>query len=174
MTRVVYHVATTIDGFISREDGTWDFFPQEGDHIADYLESFKTYESVIMGRKTYDVGLAMGVTDPYPMLRTYVVSRTMTESPDPKVTLVNDDLAGLVRKLKQESERDVYLCGGSELATQLIADGLVDRIVLKLNPVALGTGLSLFSRLDHPYPLELVDTKRYESGVVLLTYDVKA
>ncbi|MBS1811245.1 MAG: hypothetical protein JST84_23985 [Acidobacteria bacterium] len=69
MRKLKYHVACTVDGYIAREDGTFDGFLTEGEYVTDYLESFNTYDIVLMGRKTYEVGLKLGVTNPYPMMK---------------------------------------------------------------------------------------------------------
>lgn len=126
-----------------------------------------------MGRRTYQVGLDMGVTNPYPHLKTYVFSRSLTESPDPAVTLVSGDPVPVVRALKKEQGKPIYLCGGGDLAGQLFAAGLVDEVVVKLNPLVLGTGVPFAAALPEPLRLELRDTRVYESGVVFLWYDVE-
>lgn len=69
MAKTKDHVATTAAGFIVREDGSFDYFPTEGEHVADYLKSLQSYGAVLMGRNTYEVGLKVGVTDPYPHLK---------------------------------------------------------------------------------------------------------
>lgn len=173
MRKLIYHVATTVDGFIARADGTWDFFPQEGDHVTDFIESWKTYDTVLMGRKTYEVGLNLGVTNPYPSMKSYVFSRSMGESPDPLVRLVSGDVSEFVSGLKKEEGKDIYLCGGGDLAAQLLAAGLIDEVKVKLNPVVLGSGTPVLGEIARPIDLELVDTKVYDSGVVLLTYAVR-
>lgn len=171
--KLTYHVATTLDGFIAREDHTFDCFANEGDHVTEYVATLRTYGAVVMGRKTYDIGLQFGVTDPYPYLETYVVSRSMKESPDPKVRLIADGVVGAMRTLKAQEGKDIYLAGGGELATQLFTAGLVDEVLIKLNPVLLGSGIPLVSRLGAHINLELLSTKVYRTGVVLLQYGVK-
>ena len=64
MRKLKYHVATTADGFIARQDGSFDCFPMEGEHVADYLKSLKSYDAVLMGRKTYEVGLKVASLTP--------------------------------------------------------------------------------------------------------------
>ena len=174
MRKLKYHVATTMDGFIAHEDHTIDGFVAEGDHVTDYLESLKTdYDIVLMGRRTYEFGFQYGVTNPYPWLKQYVLSRSMSSSPDANVELVSDNIVDFVRDLKTGTGKDIYLCGGSDLATSLFKENLVDEIILKLNPVVFGTGLPLFSETLKQGALELIDSKVYASGVVLLHYQVK-
>lgn len=93
------HGYTTVDKFIAREDGSFDFFLMEGDHVADLLKLFpetipahlreklgiasenQIFDAVLMGRGTYEVGLKEGITNPYPQMKQYVVSRTLKASP---------------------------------------------------------------------------------------------
>ena len=172
MRKLKYHVASTADGFIARDDGAFDCFPPEGDHVRDYLDSLNFYGAVLMGRKTYEVGLKMGVTDPYPFLKSYVFSRTMKKSPDERVEIVSENAVEMVRKLKDEPGKDIYLCGGAQLAAELFKERLVDEVILKLNPLLLGSGIPVLPDIGRHIDLELIDTKVYNSGVVLLSYRV--
>src|SRR5262245_33809764 len=119
MRKLKYHVACTLDGFIAHPDGSFDGFVDQGDHVADFLASYATYDAVLMGRKTYEVGLRVGVTDPYPTMKPYVFSRGMTRSPDPRVTIVSEKAGDVVRALKREPGKDIWLCGGADLARAL-------------------------------------------------------
>src|SRR5262245_22389651 len=173
MRKLKYHVAASADGFIARQDGSFDCFPAAGDHVDDYLDSLKSYGAVLMGRKTYEVGLKMGVTDPYPYLKSYVFSRTMKESPDTRVEVVAENGSDLVRSLKNQPGKDIYLCGGADLASALFKEGLIDEVILKVNPLLLGSGIPLLSDIGRRVDLEFIGSKVYDSGVVLLSYSVK-
>jgi dihydrofolate reductase len=175
MRKLKYHVASTIDGFIAHKDHTVEGFLPEGEHVTDYLESLrKDYDAVLMGRRTYEFGLRFGVTDPYPWMKQYVFSRTMGRIPDANVELVSENIIDFVRSLKGGAGKDIYLCGGSELAGTLFAEDLIDEIILKLNPVSFGSGVPLFSGATKRTALELAGSKVYGNGVVLLRYLVKS
>jgi dihydrofolate reductase len=187
MRKLIYYIACTVDGFIAREDGSFDCFPMSGEHFADLFDSFpetfpahfhealgisflgnKQFDAVLMGRKTYEVGLKVGLTNPYPSLKQYVVSHSMTASPDENVKLVSDNVVGLVKKLKQETGKDIWLCGGGELAATVVSE--MDEMIVKLNPVVIGAGIPVFARAIAPTNLELVDRKIYNNGFMLLHY----
>ena len=174
MRKVKYHVASTVDGFIAHEDHSIEGFVSEGEHVIDYLESLKNdYDIVLMGRRTYEFGFQFGVTNPYPWMKQYVFSRTMERSPDPNVELVSKEITGFVEELKKGAGKDIYLCGGADLAGRLFAEGLINEIIVKLNPVLFGSGIPLFSGVVKQADLELTRSKIYGNGVVLLNYRVK-
>jgi dihydrofolate reductase len=184
-------VACTADGFIAAEDGSTDAFVNDGGYFAELFESFpetcpghlretlgvrgenRHFDTVLMGRETYEPGLRIGLSSPYPTLKQYVFSATMEESPHEDVTLVSEDAAGLIRELKMGPGKDVWLAGGSTLAASLFSEGLVDELILKMNPVVLGSGIPLFSGDVDSTGLELADGETYSGGVTLLRYRVK-
>ncbi|MEM6793630.1 MAG: dihydrofolate reductase family protein, partial [Acidobacteriota bacterium] len=169
---LTYYVAASLDGFIAQEDGSFGAFSWDEEVVADFVSDLERFGTVLMGRKTYEAGLNEGKTSPYPAMRQIVFSRTFKESPDPAVELVRGDLAAFVRGLKSESEAPIWLCGGGEVASTLLGAGLVDRMVVKLNPVVLGSGIPLFGSGVNATPLKLIETKVYGCGIVLLTYEV--
>lgn len=191
MRKLIYYVASTVDGFIAHKDGSLDGFPWDDEFVADLFELFpetipahlkeakgtpaenKWFDVVLMGRKTYEVGLKEVITNPYPSLKQFLFSRTMTKAPDDQVELVSKNAVDLVRNLKQESGKAIWLCGGADLAKMLFEAGLIDTIILKLNPVLFGSGIPLFSGVIKPTNLELTDSKIYGNGVVLLYYRVQ-
>lgn len=173
MAELCYHVASTLDGYIAHPDGSFDGFEWDDEVVKDFLADIERFGTVLMGRKTYDVGLKEGKTSPYPALRQILFSRTMEESPDEAVELVRDDIVEFVRDLKRRADRPIWLCGGSEIATTLLAADLVDRVVVKLNPVVFGSGIPLLSVLEKHLALELEELRRYECGIVLLEYRVR-
>ena len=188
MRKLTYFVACTVDGFIAREDGSFDFFPMTGEHLpyiaAEYPETISVnlraalgvraanthFDTVLMGRHTYEVGLPHGLASPYAHLRQFVVSATMTASPSPDVRLVTADPGDLVRELKQEDGLDIWLCGGARLAGALLDE--IDELIVKVNPVVLGAGIGLFADVRRPMRLALTDHRTFAGGVAIHRYDV--
>ena len=189
MRRLTYLVACTVDRFIALEDGSFDCFLMEGPHIDDLVSSFpdtipghlrealgvengnKRFDTVLMGRGTYEVGLGEGVTSPYPHLRQFVFSRQMETSLHEDVTLVSTDPLGFVRELKKEDGMDIWLCGGGKLASALLLE--IDMIILKVHPVLIGAGIPLFHGPYTQESLSLTALKTYDNGVALMQYELK-
>lgn len=86
--------------------------------------------------------------------------------------VLRDDPAPIVRALRAEDGGPIYLCGGGALASTLLNAGLVDELILKVNPVLLGAGIGLAPGLLGARSLTLRSVKPYASGVVRLHYDV--
>lgn len=188
MRKLIYYIACTSDGFIAREDGSVDCFPMAGDHLphilATYPETIPGYlraqldvhgenqyfDTVLMGRSTYEVGTAFGVMNPYPQLRQYVISGTLPAAPDPAVRVVSESPVELVRELKNEDGLDIWLCGGGSLAGSLYEE--IDELILKINPVMIGSGKPLFQRANMVKKLTLTNHQTFASGVVIHRYSV--
>jgi dihydrofolate reductase len=186
--RLIYYVACTVDGFIARTDGSFDCFLFQGEHFADLFAGFpetfpahlrpalgvpemrRRFDTVLMGRRTYEVGLREGITNPYAPLRQYVVSRTMRESPDHAVELFGGNPLDLVRRLKMENGMDVWLCGGARLAAAVSSE--IDELILKINPVVIGAGIPLFDGFEGALPAALSAHKTYPNGFVLARYQI--
>lgn len=189
MRKLKYYIACTVDQFIARKDGSFDFFLFEGEHMADLFYSFpetipahfrdqlgitaenKCFDAVLMGRRTYEVGQKEGITNPYPQMKQYLFSQTLKESPDQNVEIVSTNPVEFVRELKQKSGKDIWLCGGGNLAATLFAE--IDEMILKVHPILLGSGIPLFSGVIQQTLLELTASKIYNNGFMLLYYRLK-
>lgn len=194
MRKLVYYIAGTVDGFIAGPDGSdptgpGGFWPVPADYlehlVAHYPETLPVmarealgvtaegthFDTVLEGRKSYEIGLAAGVPDAYPHLRHLVFSTTLGESPAEAVEVVAGDPAARVAELKQEEGKDIWLIGGGTLAASLY--GEIDRLIIKLGPLTTGTGIPLFGReaAFDPRVWKLAGHEVLESGAVFLTYD---
>lgn len=172
MSELAYYVASTIDGFIAQSNGSFEGFAWDDEVVFDFISDQKKFDVVLMGRKTYEVGLKEGKTSPYPSMRQVVFCKSMSQSPDEAVALVDDNPVSFVKGLKAEGNHQIWLCGGSQLATPLLEAGLIDKVVIKLNLVIFGSGVPVFGELTKFCSLSLQETKTYECGIVFLTYGV--
>jgi dihydrofolate reductase len=172
MRKLCYHVAATVDGFIATADHRFDFFAAQGEHVDDYLATLRTYDTVVMGRRTYEVGLGVGVADPYPWADTWVFSRTLPAG-SARVRVTGEDPASVVAGLKARAGGPIYLCGGGALAARLLTARLVDEVAVKVNPHLLGAGVPLAALSGVRVDLALRSAQVYRSGVVLLRYEVR-
>jgi dihydrofolate reductase len=189
MRELKYYIACTVDRFIARKDDSYDFFLMEGEQVADLLAAFpetvpahlrarlsitaenQCFDAVVMGRRTYEVGLKDGISNPYPQMKQYVISQTWEETPDPNVELITADPVASIRELKTQPGKDIWLCGGGSLATVLFPE--IDEMILKVHPIVLGSGIPLFSGVVPQTSLELADSKLYSNGFMLLSYRLK-
>lgn len=173
MRTVVYYVSSSLDGFIARADHSVDGFITEGAMVQDYLDSLHNdFDTVVMGRKTYEFGLQFGVDNPYPWLKQYVISSSMSAAPHPEIELAQGDGTTLVRTLKAQPGGMIYLCGGGKLAGALLEAGLIDEVVIKLNPLVLGSGVPLFGGVADAERLSLIECQPFPEGGVRLRYQV--
>lgn len=176
MRKIVYDVAVTLDGFVSHEDGSVAGFLMEGEHATEYVERLKGYGTVVMGRKTYEWGYPYGLVPgkrAYPHMEHHIFSKTLRFDENAEVRVVARDEVAIVEGLKAVDGADIYLCGGGAFAGFLLDRGLIDRLVLKVNPILFGHGVRLFGGSTRKVELALVGSKPYANGVQLLRYDVK-
>ncbi|WP_329541716.1 dihydrofolate reductase family protein [Streptomyces sp. NBC_01358] len=194
MRKLVYFIASTLDGFVAGPDGADPtgpdgFWPIPEDYIAHLIAEYPEtlpgparaalsitaegthFDTVVEGRRSYEVGIEAGVTDAYPHLRHLVFSRTLGESPDPAVEIVATDPVARVRELKQEDGKDIWLVGGGELAGSLYPE--IDTLIVKLSPMTIGAGIPLFSHKAtfDPNAWTLTGNRILDSGAVFLTYE---
>ena len=175
MRKLIYDVAITLDRFIGHEDGSAGGFLAEGDHVTDYLGRLQRYDTVVMGRRTYEYGYAFGLAPgkrAYPHMRHLVFSKTL-RLPGSDVEVIDGDPLPVIRALKDGTGTDIYLCGGGAFAGHLLDHGLIDELALKLNPLLFGRGIPLFGPSRTPQRLALTESRTYKSGVVLLRYTVE-
>jgi dihydrofolate reductase len=136
-------------------------------------------DALLMGRRTYEEFASYWPQQPSEgnpiaaFMNTtpkYVASTTLKELDWDGSTLLGDDVAGEVAKLKQEPGKDIIVNGSATLVRSLLADGLVDELQLMIHPIVLGGGGRLFENGVPRRPLELVDSRAFTSGVLSVTY----
>jgi dihydrofolate reductase len=169
---VTFGVANSLDNYIARTDHGVDWLLWGKEAAAVTAEFWKTIDTVVMGRKTYEVALKSGTTS-YPGVANYVLSRTLRESPDANVEVIAEDAADFIRRLKNQPGKGICVLGGGEVAQALFEADLIDEIGLNIHPVLLGAGIPLFLPLKRQLDLELVECRPFTNDCVLVRYRLK-
>jgi dihydrofolate reductase len=168
--RLRYGVAVSLDGFIARPGGEYDWIIM--DPAIDFAAMYKQFDTAVMGRKTYEVVAAQGGHGAMPGIEVIVFSRTLPAASHPGVRIVRDDPREFVAALKARAGRDIWLFGGGALFRSLLDAGLVDSVEVAVMPVLIGAGVPLLPP-GADAKLILSDTKVLPvSGIVMLSYAV--
>lgn len=172
MRKVIVYIATSLDGFIAGENDSLDFLkgvevPGEDYGYAHFIN---TIDTVIMGRKTYDVIKAFDGPFWHASRKCYVYSNTRTGSDD-NVEYYKGDIAELITKLKAEEGKDIFIDGGAGLVHELMKQKLIDRYCISIIPAIVGTGVQLFKQGRPQQEVRLLHSSTFPSGLVQLWYD---
>ena len=169
MRKVILGVAVSLDGFIEGPNGEYDWCFTDQDYGLSVF--FKRVDTIFIGRKTYELVLAMGDNSGgnFPKMKEYVFSTTLDKVKE-GAELIKGNIKAEVEKIKSEKGKDIWLFGGAGLTTSLLNLGLVDELSLAVHPIILGGGKPLFNNVINKIKLNLIDTKTYSTGLVSLTY----
>ena len=175
MRKITFGVSNSLDNYVARADDAIDWLmpsPEAAAVLADY---WKSIDTILMGRKTYDVALRQGKGEAIHSLgmQTYVFSRTLKPGEQGKVTIVSSDAVDFVRALRGREGKDICLVSGGALASALFEAGLIDEIRLNTHPLLLGSGIPLFHPMTGQIKLELLESKQFPNGCVLARYGLK-
>jgi dihydrofolate reductase len=174
MRKVVFGGANSLDNYFARTDHATDWLRWNDEAAAVTAAYWKTFDTVLMGRKTYEVALHHSKgRAPYPDKKTYVFSRTCKNDAGGAVTIVGTDAAAFVGQLKDQGGKDICLMGGGELAHSLFEARLIDEIGFNIHPVLLGSGIPLFHPMTRQIDLDLLECRPFANGCVLVKYRVK-
>lgn len=174
MRKVIFGGANSLDNFIARKDGGIDWLLWSDEVRQVIADTWKTIDTILMGRKTYEPALKQGGgKNPYKGMKTYVFSRTLKPSRKGGVEIIGTDAAEFVRDLKNKEGKDICVMGGGELARSLFEADLIDEIGFSIHPVLLGSGVPLFHEMTRQIDLELIECKTFKTGCVLVRYRVK-
>lgn len=173
MRKVIFGGANSLDNYIARKDDSVDWL-MGGKEAAEIMtEYWKRFDTIVMGRKTYEAGLKLtkGKGNPYLGMKTYVFSGTLKRAKF--VEIISTDAVEFMRELKAQEGKDICVMGGGILAKSLFEADLIDEIGFNIHPVLLGSGIPLFHEMNHQIDLELLECRPFKNGCVYLTYRVK-
>ncbi|HAD04005.1 MAG: hypothetical protein A2091_04020 [Desulfuromonadales bacterium GWD2_61_12] len=182
MRKVIVSNIVSVDGFIAGPQGEIDWFAWS-EETADYCKKMlRSVETILFGRKTYELmaGYWPTATEEDPVifaamndLPKVVFSRTLHTVTWRNARLAGSDLGAEINRLKQRSGKDLVIFGSGSLVAALTELGLIDDYRFFVTPVILGSGKTQFTPLNERCDLKLVESRTFETGVVLLRYERK-
>jgi len=169
MRRVILSLALSLDGYIARPDGSVDFLGSpKGYSMAPF---FKTIDTVIMGRKTYEVGLGLsgGKLNTYG-LATYVMTSTLPSGERDGIIFTNESPKAIVASIRKRKGKNIWHMGGGEVARAFLKEDLIDEIHLGVFLKLLGEGIPVFPSGFPERHFRLLENKAYGRGFLSLKY----
>lgn len=174
MKKVVLFIAMSLDGYIADQQKTVNWI-QGQDNAAEMADTwsafFDTVDTVHMGKCTYEQITQELSPDRwvYEGAATYVF--THTPMPDTEnIQFINADPCQLIRKLKEETGKNIWICGGAGIINQVLKENLIDIFHIAIIPTILGGGIKLFDKSDKMINLRLVNTLNY-NGIIEAVYE---
>ena len=175
MRKAIVYIAVSLDGFIADKKGGVGWLVGDGSDPANpgsYPDFVEGVDTVLLGYTTYHqiVSELSPNAWPYDGKETYVLTHRSLPN-KPGIAFVNEEVGSLLGRLKKQTGKSVWICGGASLVNQALAAKQVDEIVVSVMPVLLGDGVRLFEPGDIGTKLALSSAKPY-NGVVDLDYRV--
>lgn len=175
MTGSVF-VGTSVDGFIARRDGSFDFLPADGGEPHGYAEFFASVDAIVIGRKTFETVMAFDAW-PYPDKRVVVLSSHPLDLGPARarggiVEQMEGEPSQIAARLEATGAHHLYVDGGDTIQRFLRA-GLIRRIVVTRVPVLIGDGIPLFGSVPRDVRLRHVGTREFAGGLVQSEYLVE-
>ncbi len=173
MGKIIYYVASSLDGYISGPDEDISRFAQQGNGVEKYLSDLKDFDTVIMGKNTYEFGYKFGLQPgqpAYPHMEHYIFSNSMALNETHNQVHVEKIDLTRVDEITKDSKGNIYLCGGGIFAGWLLDNNRIDEVKIKLNPIILGGGTKLFGESTAAANLKLQSTDSYDGGLQIMTY----
>lgn len=174
MRKVILYIAMSIDGYIADKAGgvSWLGGQDEEDKGMGSYDSFiATVDTVILGYKTYHQIAKELFPDGwiYSGMKSYVLTHRALDSTD-EIIFTDKSLSDLIKTIKSQEGKNIWICGGSTIVNQLFSLDLIDRYHITVIPTILGGGIRLFDNHEEIKKLKLMETNSY-NGMVDLVYE---
>lgn len=174
--RIKLYIACSLDGHIAREDGSINWLTKYDNNPETdygYSEFYESIGTVLMGRKTYEQVLGFGEW-PYKEKRAYIFTKQKEPLRREKnVEFVSGDIKEFVLRLKENTDRDIWLVGGSQLVKVFLEENLVQDLIVFIVPIILGGGIPLFDSIGKEIRMKTGRVEKYENGLVRVEYEIQ-
>ncbi len=172
MAKIKIYIASSLDGYIARKDDSIDWLEKMGGEDEDYgyNDFIENVGACIMGARTYSECLKHPDRFMDGMM-TYVVSHQLMPIDETrKIEFINGNLKASMDRIRKSTSKDIWLVGGGKLIASFLNENLVDEILQFVAPVLLREGIPLYPGLKRETSLQILDSKKYKSGMVRLHY----
>lgn len=175
--KIIVYIATSADGFIARPDGGIDWLdrPSPKGHYG-YPAFFKSIDTILWGRKTYEKGIELGMNASMFGAKTknyvFTHSAQLPKPADLIIEFVNEPVEEFAQKLRAQPGKDIWMMGGGEIIGSFLDAGEIDEFSIHVIPVMIGEGIPLIAPRHRFVKLALLSTKKFPDGVVHLNYRV--
>ena len=167
-------IASSLDGFIARKNGSLDWLDEIGSKEqtdAGYLDFINTIDTIILGRNTYEEILSFGIEWPYKEQNTIVVtSQKGYKINTPKTSVINTINSSSITQVLTDSHKNIWVLGGGKTITEFLNLKFITEITITIIPIILGEGIKLFPNHPTETKLKLINAQSFESGMVNLSY----
>lgn len=177
MTRLIYYVAMSLDGFIADDQGGVGWLPipdttPTGEDFG-YTEFYNAISAIIMGSKTYQQALTLTESWPYSNVETVVMTQqTLVHPKEGSVSFSSDAPATVLADLRERHQGAIWLMGGAALAASFAEADLIDEYNIAIIPTVLGAGIPLLAHrpTSNVHHLQLIEHRVFNEGIVQLRY----
>jgi dihydrofolate reductase len=172
--KVTYYVASSLDGYIAKEDGDVSWLEELNISMEDagYDEFYSTVDALVMGRKTYEMIVSFGQW-PYGDKPVWVCSSNKITPIEGNNLQAGSTPEEAYKAANEMNIKHLWLVGGGSLGSSFLDNNLLTNISLSLMPILLGSGINLFGALTFPIKIKKESQKPHESGMVQLEYTIK-
>lgn len=173
MRKIKLYIAASIDGYIADIDGGLDWlsaYPITSELNYGYDEFFNSVDSVIMGGRTYRDILNMDVIYPYKDKISYIITRNKINSPKENIHFISENIIETVLDLKNKEGKDIWLVGGGKIISMLLDNDLIDKMIITIIPIMLGSGIPLFPNIAKESTWKLHNTNSYNNNALQVEY----
>lgn len=171
MRKIVYSVAMSLDGFLAGPNGEVDWLVIDPE--IDFKSFMERFDVLLMGRRTFEHGQAIGGIPNMPGLQTILISQTLRQNDHPEYTIFSSDIGKKISQLRSGPGKDIWLFGGGVLFRSLLDLDLVNTVEVAVLPILLGKGIPFLPERSVQQSLQLNKNRIYENtGTLFLEYRV--
>ena len=170
--KIIVSIATSADGYIARPDGNVDWLDRpKPPGFYGMAEFFKTIDTILWGRKTFDFGVEQGGGFDA-KIKNYVFTHHRPKKTPKGVEFVNEPVGPFAQRLRATPGKDIWMMGGGEIIASFLDAGEIDEFIIHVIPVFIGEGIPLIAPRHRELELKLLSVGDYPDGVVRLHYEV--